>query len=150
MVCSKFSKFPHCVNVPAPTIGPTKNPILNAIPIRAIPFCLVLGVDTSVIIAVARLTLPFESPPIILARTKSPKVDAFTHNAYEKATPAVLKSNKGRRPKWSDRPPIMGLATNCKNENKEPSSPPNKTELNWPSGTPIQTPNSFTVKVEFF
>jgi hypothetical protein len=45
-------------------------------PIMAMPFCLVLGVDTSVMMAVARLTLPLASPPKNLAKTKIAKVDA--------------------------------------------------------------------------
>ena len=53
----------------------------NAIPIKAMPFCLVLGPETSAIIAVAKLTLPLDSPPMILARTKSLKEEALTHNA---------------------------------------------------------------------
>lgn len=42
----------------APIIGPKRNPRLKATPIRAIPFPLVAGVDTSVMMAVDRLTLP--------------------------------------------------------------------------------------------
>jgi len=42
----------------------------------AIPFCLVLGVDTSVTTAVARLTFPLASPPRNRARTKMAKVEA--------------------------------------------------------------------------
>ena len=48
---------------PAPIIGPKRKPMEKAIPIRAIPCCLVLGEDASVIIAVDKVTLPFESPP---------------------------------------------------------------------------------------
>ena len=50
----------------APMMGPTMNPMEKAIPTRAIPFPRVLGVESSVTIAVARLTLPLESPPTIL------------------------------------------------------------------------------------
>jgi hypothetical protein len=42
----------------------------------AIPFCLVLGVDTSVTTAVARLTFPLARPPRKRARTKIAKVEA--------------------------------------------------------------------------
>ena len=42
----------------------------------AIPFCLVLGVETSVTMAVARLTLPLARPPKILATTNVANVDA--------------------------------------------------------------------------
>ena len=47
----------HIENV-APIIGPNKNPKLNATPIKAIPFPLEAGVETSVIIAVDMLILP--------------------------------------------------------------------------------------------
>ena len=55
-------------------MGPKRNPRLKATPIIAIPFPLVEGVDTSVTIAVDRLTLPFETPPSILASTKMVKL----------------------------------------------------------------------------
>ena len=42
----------------APMTGPKRKPRLNATPISAIPFPLEAGVDTSVITAVERLTLP--------------------------------------------------------------------------------------------
>ena len=45
-------------------------------PIIAMPFCLVLGVDTSVTMAVARLTLPLARPPKNLARTNVANVEA--------------------------------------------------------------------------
>ena len=38
--------------------GPKRKPRLNATPMSAIPFPLVAGEDTSVIMAVERLTLP--------------------------------------------------------------------------------------------
>ena len=49
--------LPHMEKA-APIIGPNRNPRLKATPIRAIPFPLLAGVDTSVTIAVDRLTLP--------------------------------------------------------------------------------------------
>ena len=49
----------------APIIGPSKKPIENAIPIRAIPLFLVLDVEISVIIAVDKVTLPLDNPPVI-------------------------------------------------------------------------------------
>ena len=49
----------------APIIGPNRNPRLNATPIRAMPFPLVAGVETSVIIAVDRLTLPVDYSLIV-------------------------------------------------------------------------------------
>ena len=42
----------------------------------AIPFCLVFGVETSVTMAVARLTFPLARPPRTRARTKIAKVEA--------------------------------------------------------------------------
>ena len=50
----------------APMMGPTMKPMEKAIPTRAIPLPRVFGVESSVTIAVARLTFPFESPPTIL------------------------------------------------------------------------------------
>ena len=84
----------------APIIGPKRNPRLKATPIRAMPFPLVAGVDTSVIMAVDRLTLPayyiiffirssvqvntndspLDIPPIILAKTKIAKLLEKTHS----------------------------------------------------------------------
>ena len=52
--------FPH-IEKAAPIIGPNKNPRLKATPIRAIPFPRLLGVETSVTIAVERLTFPEEN-----------------------------------------------------------------------------------------
>ena len=49
--------LPHMEKA-APIMGPNRNPRLKATPIRAIPFPLLAGVDTSVTIAVDRLTLP--------------------------------------------------------------------------------------------
>ena len=43
----------------AQIIGPKRNPRLKATPIRAIPFPLVAGMGTSVIMAVDRLIFPF-------------------------------------------------------------------------------------------
>jgi hypothetical protein len=82
----------------APIIGPKRNPRLKATPIRAIPFPLVAGVDTSVMMAVDRLTFPvqyiryylsvyvnkknspLDIPPIILAKTKIAKLLERTHS----------------------------------------------------------------------
>jgi hypothetical protein len=44
-------------------------------PIIAIPLWRVFGVDTSVTMAVAKLTFPLASPPTIRANTKMAKVD---------------------------------------------------------------------------
>ena len=49
--------LPH-IEKAAPIIGPKRKPRLKATPIRAIPFPLVAGVDTSVTIAVDKLTFP--------------------------------------------------------------------------------------------
>ena len=81
--------LPH-IEKAAPIIGPKRKPRLKATPIRAIPFPLVAGVDTSVTIAVDKLTfpasmhkhlshsycphLPLDIPPIILAKTKIAKL----------------------------------------------------------------------------
>ena len=81
--------MPH-IEKAAPIIGPKRKPRLKATPIRAIPFPLVAGVDTSVTIAVDKLTfpasmckhsshsycphLPLDIPPIILAKTKIAKL----------------------------------------------------------------------------
>ena len=51
---------------PAPIIGPNRKPIENAIPISAIPRFRVLGVDTSVTMAVDKVTFPFAKPPEIV------------------------------------------------------------------------------------
>ena len=72
----------------APIIGPKRNPRLKATPIRAMPFPLVAGVDTSVIMAVDRLyqltyntnSLPLDIPPIILANTNIAKLLDKTHS----------------------------------------------------------------------
>ena len=63
--CPEFRVLAQTENA-APIIGPKRNPIENAIPISAIPCCLVLGEETSVTIAVDKVILPFESPPKIL------------------------------------------------------------------------------------
>ena len=49
--------LPH-IEKAAPIIGPKRKPSLKAAPIRAIPFPLVAGVDTSVTIAEDKLTFP--------------------------------------------------------------------------------------------
>ena len=51
---------------PAPIIGPNRKPIENAIPISAMPRFRVLGVDTSVTMAVDKVTFPFAKPPEIV------------------------------------------------------------------------------------
>ena len=87
--------LPH-IEKAAPIIGPKRKPRLKATPIRAIPFPLVAGVDTSVTIAVDKLTfpasmhqqsshpycphLPLDIPPIILAKTKIAKLLEKTHS----------------------------------------------------------------------
>ena len=57
MYYSQVWFLPHMEKA-APIIGPKRKPRLKATPIRAMPFPLVAGVDTSVIIAVDKLTFP--------------------------------------------------------------------------------------------
>ena len=73
---------------PAPIIGPKRNPIENAIPISAIPRVLVLGEETSVIIAVDKVTFPLDSPPEIGCNYK--QFSAGLHLEYYKTTKEYL------------------------------------------------------------
>ena len=68
--------LPHMEKA-APIIGPNRNPRIKATPIRAIPFPLLAGVDKSVTIAVVRLTLHLEIPPMILASTKPVRIQRW-------------------------------------------------------------------------
>jgi len=52
-------------------------------PIIAIPLCRVFGVETSVTIAVARLTFPLANPPTILAKTKIENVEEKHLKKYQ-------------------------------------------------------------------
>ena len=61
----------------APMMGPKRNPMEKAMPIKAMPLPLVFGVESSVTMAVARLTLPLQRPPTIRARTKMENVLAM-------------------------------------------------------------------------
>ena len=61
-------------NLFSPIKGPNRKPRLKATPIKAMPLPLVLGVETSVTIAVDRLTFPLDIPPMTRARTNIAKL----------------------------------------------------------------------------
>ncbi len=58
----------------APIVGPTMNPIENAMPTKAIPLPRLFLFETSVITAILREILPLLKPPIIRAITNIPKL----------------------------------------------------------------------------
>merc|ERR1719483_2075677 len=84
------------------------------------PFPLLAGVETSVTIAVDRLTFPLDMPPIILATTKIAKLPENTQSRYEIEIPIVVMIMRGFLPNLSLSPPTTGLARNCRKENREP------------------------------
>lgn len=70
---------PH-TEKPAPTIGPNRKPRLKATPMSAMPRPRVAGLDTSVTIAVLKLTFPLLIPPMTLAKTNTAKFVLSAHN----------------------------------------------------------------------
>ena len=123
--------LPHMEKA-APIMGPKRKPRLNATPIRAMPFPLLAGVETSVTIAVDRLTFPasiahahtdlillhppLDMPPIILATTKIAKLPENTQSRYEIEMP-ITEGNVVLSPL------VQRLTYSCDNHERLPPKP---------------------------